>query len=89
METAKSNCEHACRNTCATLEEAIKKENELLELFNNSLLDCNMPDVHTLLLNMTVNKKNVVRELQQMLDEIKSRSVIDDDIEESYEREDG
>jgi len=89
MELAKSNCEHACRNTCATLEEAIKKEIELLELFDNSLLDCNMPDVHTLLINMAVNKKNVIQELKQMLDEIKSRSVIDDDIEESYEREDG
>ena len=26
METAKTNCEHACRNTCATLERAIEKE---------------------------------------------------------------
>lgn len=86
MEPAKSNCEHACRNTCATLEEAIKKENELLALFNNSLNDCSMPDVHSLLINMTVNKKLAVQELQEMLDEIKSRSVIDDGIEESYER---
>lgn len=88
MEPAKNNCEHACRNTCATLEEAIKRENELLVLFNNSLNECNMPDVHSLLINMTVNKKLAVQELQQMLDEIKSRAVIDDDIEESYERED-
>lgn len=87
MEAAKTNCEHACRNTCATLEKAIEKENELLELFDSSISDCNIPDVHTLLINMSANKKIAVKELQQMLDEIKIRSTIDDDIGESYERE--
>ncbi len=88
MEVAKTNCEHACRNTCATLEKAIEKENELLEMFSNSLNECNMPDVHSLLLSIAVNKKIAVQELQQKLNEIKTRSTIEDDIEESYEKED-
>lgn len=88
METAKTNCEHACRNTCATLEKAIEKENELLEMFGNSVNDCNMPDVHSLLNGVIEVKKKTVQELQQKLDEIKTRSIIDDDIEESYENAD-
>jgi len=88
MEATKTNCEHACRNTCVTLEKAIEKENELLEMFSNSVNDCNMPDFQTLLINMAVNKKIAVQELQQKLDEIKTRSAIDDDIEESYENAD-
>jgi len=88
METAKTNCEHACRNTCATLERAIEKENELLEMFGNSLNECNMPDVHSLLNKVIENKKEAVGVLQQKLDEIKTNSLIDDDIEESYEKED-
>jgi hypothetical protein len=88
METAKTNCEHACRNTCATLERAIEKENELLEMFGNSLNECNMPDVHSLLNKAIENKKEAVGVLQQKLDEIKTNSLIDDDIEESYEGKD-
>ena len=87
MEPAKSNCEHACRNTCATIEKAIEKENELLEMFSNSVSDCNMPDVHSLLNGVIENKKKTVQELQQKLDEIKTNSLIDDDIEENYEKE--
>ena len=56
-------------------------------MFNDSLNECNIPDVHSLLINMSVNKRLAIQELEQMLDEIKSRAVIDDDIEESYERE--
>ena len=85
METAKTNCEHACRNTCATLERAIEKENELLEMFGNSLNECNMPDVHSLLSEAIESKKEAIQVLQQKLDEIKTNSLIDDDIEESYE----
>ena len=87
MEAIKGNCEHACKNTCATLEEAIKRENELLELFNNSLAECNMPDVHTLMSRAIESKKKEILDLQQKLEEIQTRSAIDDDIEESYEKE--
>ena len=73
---------------CATLEKAIEKENELLEMFGNSVNDCNMPDVHSLLNGVIEVKKKTVQELQQKLDEIKTRSIIDDDIEESYENAD-
>jgi hypothetical protein len=88
MEATKINCEHACRNTCVTLEKAIEKENELLEMFSNSVDDCNMPDVHSLLNGVVEDKKKTVQELQQKLDEIRTRSTIDDDIEESYENAD-
>jgi hypothetical protein len=88
MEATKTNCEHACRNTCVTLEKAIEKEYKLLEMFSNSVNDCNMPDVHSLLNGVIESKKKTVQELQQKLDEIRIRSTIDDDIEESYENAD-
>ena len=47
-----------------------------------------MPDVHSLLNGVVEGKKKTVQELQQKLDEIKTRSAIDDDIEESYENAD-
>ncbi|MEJ2495868.1 MAG: hypothetical protein P8Y79_16245 [Ignavibacteriaceae bacterium] len=44
-----------------------------------------MPDVHSLLSEAIESKKEAIQVLQQKLDEIKTNSLIDDDIEESYE----
>ena len=88
MKENKINCEHACKNTCEALEEAIKRENGLLQLYGNSLSDCNMPDIRSLMKQMITNKKKVIAELQQKLDEIKTRSDVIDDIDKSYDKED-
>ena len=87
METNKVNCDHACKNTCATLEEAIKRETGLVQLFENALTECNVPDIRSLINAAIANTKKAIYELQQKLDEIHSASDIIDDIDESYDKE--
>lgn len=81
------NCKHACKNTCATLEESIKRYEDLIKLYENSLTECSIPDISSLMNRMMVNSKNVIGELNLKLDEIKSASGIIDDIEEKYDKD--
>lgn len=87
MSENKINCDHACKNSCATLEEAIKREKGLIELFESALSECNIPDIRSLMNAAIANTNKAIYELQQKLDEIHSASDILDDIDESYDKE--
>ena len=87
MEKNKVNCDHACKNSCATLEEAIKREKGLIQLFENALTECNISDIRSLMNATIANARRAIYELQQKLDEIHSASDIIDDIDESYDKE--
>jgi hypothetical protein len=82
------NCEHACKNTCATIEEAVKREESLVILYQSALNECNIPDINSLMSRMITNSKSAINELNQKLIEVKSASGIIDDIEKSYDTED-
>jgi hypothetical protein len=85
MNENKINCEHYCKNTCATLEEAIKRHEGLVQLYESALIECSIPDISSLLNRMIINAKKVIDELKLKLSEIKSTSGIIDDIEKSYD----
>ena len=87
MNKTETNCEHACKNTCLTLEESIKRHKDIIDLYESSLNECNIPDISSLINRMITNSKKVIDELNQKLDEIKSASGIIDDIEEKYDKD--
>ena len=87
MKVNKINCEHACKNTCETLEEAIRREAGLVSLYESAIDDCGIPDITDLMNRMIDNSNKVIAELNQKLEEVKSTSGIIDDIEESYDND--
>ncbi len=87
MEEKKVNCEHACKHTCEALTGALKKENDILELYYSVVDECTLPEVKSLLVELITEKKKVVQKLEQKMDELLEKSHIIDDIAESYNKE--
>jgi len=87
MEENKINCEHACKNTCEALKQALKRENGILEIYNSVVDECSLPEAKSLLSELMNEKKKVVQKLGQKMDELMEKSHIIDDITESYNKE--
>jgi len=87
MEENKINCEHACKNTCEALKQALKRENGILEIYNSVVDECSLPEAKSLLSELMNEKKKVVQKLEQKMDELMEKSHIIDDITESYNKE--
>ena len=87
MEENKVNCEHSCKNTCEALNKALEKEISILKTYNSVVGECSLPEVRSLLSDLITEKKKVVQNLMQNLDELQEKSHIIDDIVESYNKE--
>jgi rubrerythrin len=87
MGENKVNCEHACKNTCEALEQALKMENGIWEIYNSVVDECSLPEAKSLLSELMDEKKKVVQKLGQKMDELMEKSHIIDDIAESYNKE--
>ena len=87
MEENKANCEHTCKNTCEALNQALKKENGILEIYTSVVDECSLPEAKSLLSELISEKKKVVQKLEQTLNELQEKSHIIDDIAESYNKE--
>jgi len=87
MEENKINCEHACKNTCEALKQALKSENRILKIYNSVVDECSLPEVKSLLSELINEKRKVVLKLEQALNELQEKSHIIDDIAESYNKE--
>ncbi len=82
------NCEHACKNTCATLNEALRRETAMVRFYESILDDCNMPDVSTFMNDLVEEKRNVILRLIQKLNEIHVRSQAIDGVASSFDNTD-
>jgi len=77
-------CQHACKNTCATLNEALRRETAMVRFYESVLDECNMPDVSTYMTNLVEDKRKVILSLIQKLNEIHVRSQVIDGINSSF-----
>lgn len=82
-------CQHACKNTCATLNEALRRETAMVRFYESVLDECNMPDVSTYMTNLVEDKRKVILSLIQKLNEIHARSQALDGIASSFNNTDG
>lgn len=89
MTEISTKCEHACKNTCATLTEALKRETGLVRLYESVINECNMPDVSVFLNDLIDEKRKVILKVIQKLNEIHVRSKALDGIASSFNNIDG
>lgn len=87
MGNNKINCDHACKNTCEALNQAMLKEEGILEIYNSVVDECSLPEAKFLLSALIDEKRKVIRKLEQALLELQEKSHIIDDIAESYNKE--
>jgi rubrerythrin len=83
------NCQHACKNTCATLNEALRRETAMVRFYESVLDECNIPEVSTFMNQLVDEKRKVILSLIQKLNEIHVRSQALDGIASSFNNTDG
>ena len=83
------NCQHACKNTSASLNEALRKETAIVNYYESVLDECNMPEVKTFMDELIDEKRKVILRLIQKLNEIHVRSQAIDGITSSFNNIDG
>lgn len=82
-------CQHACKNTCATLNEALRRETAMVRFYESVLDECNIPEVSTFMNDLVDDKRKVILRLIQKLNEIHVRSQTLDGIASSFNNVDG
>ena len=89
MAEIKNVCQHACKNTCATLNDALRKETAMVKFYENVLTECNIPEVKLFMDELVDDKRKVILRLIQKLNEIHVRSQAIDGIASSFNNIDG
>ncbi|MFZ2323651.1 MAG: hypothetical protein WAV89_08140 [Ignavibacteriaceae bacterium] len=77
-------CQHACKETCATLNEALRRETAMVRFYESVLDECNIPEVSTYMAGLVEDKRKVILSLIQKLNEIHVRSQTLDGIASSF-----
>jgi rubrerythrin len=82
-------CQHACKNTCATLNEALRKETAMVRFYESVLDECNIPEVSSYMNGLVDDKRKLILSLIQKLNEIHVSSQALDGIASSFDNTDG
>jgi len=89
MTESQFSCVHACKNTCATLNEALRKETAMVKSYESIVDDCIIPEVKNFMEELVDEKRRVILRLIQKLNEIHVRSQAIDGITSSFNNVDG
>ena len=84
-----TNCQHTCKNTCAMLNEALRKETSMIMFYKSTLEECNMPEVVNFINDLVEEKSKNILQIVQKLNEIHVRSQIIDGVASSFNNTDG
>ena len=83
------NCQHNCKNTCASLNEALRKETAIVKYYEAVLKECNIPEVKIFVDELIEEKRRIILRLIQKLNEIHVRSQATDGVTSSFNNVDG
>jgi hemerythrin superfamily protein len=83
------NCQKTCRNTCAMLNEALRKETSIVMYYKETIEECNFPEVKNFLNDLVDEKSKLILQIIQKLNEIHVRSKVLDGISSSFNNIDG
>jgi hypothetical protein len=84
MKGKEIKCLHACKNTCAMLNEALRNEASTVRFYEGILAECNQPDVHDFVSNLVEERRKEILTIIQKLNEIHARSQSIDGIFSSF-----
>lgn len=89
MKEKDIKCMHACKNTCAMLNEALRKEASNVRFYEGVLEECNAPDVQSFLTDLVEERRKGILKIIQKLNEIHARSQVVDGVYSSFNNIDG
>ena len=89
MKENEIKCMHACKNTCAMLNEALRKEASIVRFYEGMLDECNLPEVRSFITETIEEKRKAILRIIQKLNEIHARSQVIDGMISSFNNIDG
>ncbi|MFH0990745.1 MAG: hypothetical protein V1799_12090 [bacterium] len=85
MEKEAIQCEHACRNTCAMLNQALHEETAMMRFYQHLKEECDYPDVRALVEDLLEKGGVSILKINQKLNEIQARAESINGVMSSYE----
>lgn len=85
MTTEKIECGHRCRNTCATLNSALKDQKKIIEYYEVMLEECDDPGMIKFAKELLATHSHIASRIEEKLGEIKANAEILDDIIDGFE----
>lgn len=84
MKSSEINCLHTCKNTCAMLNEALRKEASIVRFYESISAECNFPQVKDFIQEIIEEKRNGILQIIQKLNELHAHSQATDGIISSF-----
>ncbi|MEX0736247.1 MAG: hypothetical protein WEB62_05600 [Bacteroidota bacterium] len=78
-------CAHACRNSCGLLNEAMRRENEMVKFYQRVAALCDYPDVEQFVGEFVEERSGDVLKIVQKLNELQARGQALDGVMASYD----
>ncbi|HVO76224.1 MAG TPA: hypothetical protein VMT35_19530 [Ignavibacteriaceae bacterium] len=85
MKSSEINCMHTCKNTCAMLNEALRKEAAIVRFYETLSEECNFPEVHRFIQEIIEEKRGGILRIIQKLNELHAHSQATDGIISSFD----
>ena len=85
MDSEDVNCVHACKNSCAMLNEALRKEASAVKFYEDVYAECNFPEVQSFVQEMIEERRSAILRIIKKLNEIHAKSQSLDGIISSFE----
>ncbi len=89
MKDTDVKCVHACKNTCAMLNEALRKEAAMVRFYEGVLDECNLPEVHGFISELIEEKRQAILRIIQKLNELHANSKSIDGVISSFDNTTG
>ncbi|MBD3410747.1 MAG: hypothetical protein GF419_11140 [Ignavibacteriales bacterium] len=78
-------CEHACKNSCASLNEALRRETANVRFYESVIDDCRSPQVRRFLQSIVERRRDDMLNIIRKLNEIHANSHITDGVRDSFD----
>ncbi|MFZ0454213.1 MAG: hypothetical protein WCE54_13575 [Ignavibacteriaceae bacterium] len=85
MSEDEIKCKHTCRNTCAMLSDALRKEAAMVRFYEGVVTECNLPEVSSFISELIEEKRKSILLIIHKLNELHAHSQAMDGIESSFD----